>query len=191
MINTKHPRLVVPNNIVSDISIHQSQLEKNSVDQVFPESFFEWLEDVVFVEDWGAKSWAIASETLLWNPISALQEAWSNGEMKDHFEADSLKDFSADQVFDYLRSLEQSTEEGDAPGLHIFPLQITDELLYLVGSMEFWQGGFVPEWIGITRNIDDIDTLLQSKGLRSLSDPLTSYGAESIWRSFKFGVGSD
>ena len=184
MINPSHPILHVPNDIAGQIVVQDVGADGALVEQIFSESFFTWLEEVVYSEDWGIKSWEIASETLLWNPLSALQDAWDDEEMLESLEASSLDNISTDQVFEYLKSLEDWHAGGDAPGLHIFPLQIGDELIYLVGALEFWQGGFVPQWIGVTRKIESIDTLWRSTGRRALSEPITPSDADALWACF-------
>jgi len=184
MINPNHPRLTVPEDVANEIDIHHITESEAAIETLFPESFFKWLEEVVYTEDWGLTSWEIASETLLWNPISSLQEAWNDGELLENLETTSLNDVSADQVFEYLKGMQEWNAEGEAPGLHIFPLQIGDNLIYLVGALEFWQGGFVPVWIGITRDINNIEAVWQSTGRRGLSDTLTRDDTEAIWTRF-------
>ena len=191
MVNPNHPRLTVPDGIARHVAIQEIETAGARVEQIFSESFFTWLEEVVYTEDWGIKSWEIASETRLWNPHAALQDAWDDEEMLEALEADSLNDITTDQVVEYLESLEALNAEGDAPGLHIFPLQIGDELIYLVGALQFWQGGFVPQWIGVTRKIESIDTLWQSTGRRALSEPITPSDADALWAFFIKNVESN
>lgn len=178
-------RIVLKDDLVAGLLECAAYSGEAEVRRILLPEFFEWLENELYTEDWGLRSWEIAGETSLFKPLEQFSDFRDSEEMLSELEIDSPTDITREFVSSQILQRAQWCAESEAPGLHVFPLIIRDNLWFLIGAMQFWQGGVVSDWLGLTSDKDSIPLIVRQAGYYSTSmtpdDELIS-----AWRSAAF-----